>query len=160
MTKLPRRQCGSPQGNNIFKQYVAEKKEENRARPGSLRDEEADNARKLNRKAHSTRLEVMYVEQAEQKKKFDSIYELRYTRPGHKMCMKTFENGNISRSQPDLLKQARKLGHSPEAFQLKMLGDQVPRPKPKTPIQSPKETAAESLKRDLSFGLGCLLKRG
>jgi len=108
---------------------------------------------------HTHRLSTLMLEQSTD----EDIKEKRYTKTGHEVFMKSILKENRSRSDPTLISQARKVGASPETYQVRNMNKllYVARGKPKTPepvVVKQQAPLSPSLHDDVSEHLGGLFQ--
>merc|ERR1712196_160964 len=106
-----------------FADFIAEVEYQKQLRLGSFQDwKQEELQRKFYEKSRRSKTELLAFEEFERTKMFDNIYELKYTRPVHAMCMMGMTRDNFSRSDYDVVKEERKYNECPEAIMIRRLG--------------------------------------
>jgi len=133
---------------DIFKQFLKDVEAEKDAKRAGNEAWQEDARKRLGNLHRTTKLLLELSDDTELKDK-------KYTNNGHKVMMQGFLAENRSRSDPQLMKEARRAGASPEVFQVRKYNKDL-YVKPKTPPQpAPKEPP----KMMLDAGLASLLAR-
>lgn len=107
--------------------------------------------RQFYEKSRKSKTDLKSFEELERTKIFDNIYELKYTRPVHHMCMMNMTRDNYSRSDYDVVKEARKYNECPEAIMIRRIGCKLAGIEAINPKAKKKK---EPKKYDLSVGGG------
>eukprot|EP00929_Paragymnodinium_shiwhaense_P014261 TRINITY_DN122163_c0_g1_i1.p1 TRINITY_DN122163_c0_g1~~TRINITY_DN122163_c0_g1_i1.p1 ORF type:complete len:502 (+),score=164.92 TRINITY_DN122163_c0_g1_i1:123-1628(+) len=106
-----------------FGDFLSDIEYQKQLRLGSFQDWKQEETRKnFYQKTRITKSELKAVEELEASKPYDNIYELKYTRPVHAMWMMGMTRVNFSRSDYDVIKEARKYNDPPETIMLRRLG--------------------------------------
>jgi len=116
---------------NIFAEFIRDAEAELEARSASKETWQEDARRRLKQIHRSTKLLLDLSEDVELKDK-------KYTNNGHKVMMQSFLRDNRSRSDPSLVREARRAGASPEVHQVKKYNKDL-YVKPPTPPPVKKE---------------------
>eukprot|EP00928_Gymnodinium_smaydae_P031824 TRINITY_DN23233_c0_g1_i1.p1 TRINITY_DN23233_c0_g1~~TRINITY_DN23233_c0_g1_i1.p1 ORF type:complete len:471 (+),score=132.43 TRINITY_DN23233_c0_g1_i1:80-1492(+) len=119
---------------DIFKQYLRDVQAEKDARRSAFFDVQGDARRRLMRIHKASKFDLM--------NESDDLKDKRFTTNGHKVMMESMTKGNVCRSDPALLKDAKKTGDTPEVVQMKKLYKSLykkpPTPPPPPPQPKPK----------------------
>mmetsp|Transcript_70942 Transcript_70942/g.148415 ORF Transcript_70942/g.148415 Transcript_70942/m.148415 type:complete len:514 (-) Transcript_70942:220-1761(-) len=131
---------------DIFKEFIKDVEVEKELSRAGNETWQEDARKRLEQVHRSTKLMLELTNDVELKEK-------RYTYNGHKVMMQSLLADNRSRSDPSLVKEARRAGISPEVHQVRKYNKAL-FIKPKTPPQVPKEPPKPKVDPSIALALG------